>query len=575
MYRNLLISLITIVWGSLCIASTVMGQGRSFWDDTDLDTFRAGGSIGLTASAYSVDGIENRRAPGMIETNANVNFNMFGLRSGITMNYSTDDSRFRQNMNTFSYDATWRWINIQAGDVNMRFSQYGLNGAVMRGGYLKLDPGNFLLELTGGRSKRAVRPSLESGFRRPAFEQWAGAMKIGYGSTSRSYFHLSTFYARDEKDSIGGGEIEIDPRENLSITPDFQVQLFGGRLTFGSEVTASIFTRDLNSDAVPLSEVGVPSFFTNFYTPRVSSRINYAGVADASLNLDFFNLGLGYERVQPGFESLGRGSVRDDQEKISISPTLRLLQNRINISSNLGLGRDNLLGNRIQTQNNTNFNSNVQFVITEDLSLNTTYGLILNRVSVDQTQEGVTGSDQSQVSHNIMVQPSLTVRGEEFTHNVSLSGGYMLMKSMYDDADQVGGADYSSTSITTGLNYSITFPGGISVNSSVNYMNNSSDDIEINNMGFTLGTSYAFFNRRVNVSANAGLNRNSSEREAFDGELVTTRLQQITGTLNSSYNLSDKDSFTLTLRTRKNSVVEGAGQEFTELEGSFRYQRRF
>lgn len=559
---------------TLFAAQNLYGQASSFLDESNLNTMRAGGSIGVTASAYSVDGIENRRAPGMIQTNANMNFTLFGFSSGLNLNYSTDDSEFRQNMNSLSFNATWKWINLQAGDINTRFSSYGLSGATIRGGYLRIDPGNFLLEMTGGRSKRAVRPSLESGFRRPAFEQWGGAAKIGYGNTSRNYFHLSTFYARDDKSSIQGNNLEIDPRENLTITPDFQLHFFDGRFTIGSEVTASIFTQDLNSDALSMDAVAVPSFFTNIFTPRASSKVNYAGMADASLQLDFFNLGLGYERIQPGFESLGRGTVRDDQEKIKVSPALRLMNNRLNISSNISLGRDNLLGNRVQTQQNTNINNSVQFVITEGLSVNTTYGLMINSIKAEEVDGEVFGSNQTQISHNAMVQPSLSIRGEEYTHNISVSGGYTLIESKFDDEGSEG-MDYSSTSITSMLNYSITLPMGVTLTSSFNYMTNSSGDVDIENFGFNLGGNYALFNRKLNFSLNAGMNVNTNEREDFSGGIVSNKLQQITGSLNSSYNLTEKDSFNITIRTRNNSVVEGAGQEFTELEGSFRYQRRF
>ncbi|WP_133120153.1 hypothetical protein [Rhodohalobacter barkolensis] len=575
MPHRLKISLLVITLISLASAQRAFGQFSTFLEESNISTATAGGSIGLTASAYSVDGIENRRAPGMIQTNANMNFNLFGFSSGINMNYSTDDSQFRQSMNNISFNATWRWLNIQAGDVSARFSEYGLSGATIRGGYVRMDPGNYLLEITGGRSKRAVRPSLESGFRRPAFQQWAGGVKLGYGSTSSSYFHLSTFYARDEKNSITGSNLDIEPRENLTMTPDFQVELFNGRFTIGSQVTASIFTRDLNSSVVSMDEVNIPSFFTTFYSPRTSTRINYAGIADASMNLDLFSLGLGYERIQPGFESLGRGTVRDDQERIKISPTLRLMNNRINISSNIALGRDNLLGNRVQTQRNTNVNSNVQFVISQDFSLNTTYGLVLNNITAEEIDGQTSGSSQSQISHNVMVQPSLTLRGEEITHNISLTGGYMSIESRFDNQGGMPADNYGSESITSALNYAITLPIGLTLNSSVNYMTNSSDGIEIQNFGFNLGTSYAFFNRSLNVSANAGMNRNINERIGPGDQLTETNIQQLTGSLNSSYNLTDKDSFDITLRTRSNSVLTGAGREFAELEGSFRYQRRF
>lgn len=553
----------------------LFAQEGSFLDQSNLRPLTAGGSIGFSASAYAVDGIENRRSPTVVQANANMNFSVFGLRSGLNLNYSTDDTGLRQNMNNLSFNATWKWLNVQAGDVNSKLSQYGLNGTTIRGGYIRMEPGNFLLELTGGRSQRAVRPSVESGFRQPAFEQWAAGGKIGFGNPSSSYFHLSSFYAIDEKFSINNSVIEITPRENLTLTPDFQIEIFKGRLTIGSEVTTSLYTRDLNSGSFSLEEAGVPRFFSSLYTPRSSSRINYAGTANANLNLDLFNLGLGYERVQPGFRSLGRGRVRDDQEKIIINPALRLLNNRLNISSNISLGRDNLMNNRIQSQRNSNFNNNIQIVFSETINLNVVYGLILNNVSSESINDENPGNDQSQISHNLMLQPGFTFRGDKYTHNISITGGYLTIESKFDNQNQTSNRSFSSKSITSALGYTITMPSGMSVSSSANYLTNQSGDVEIQNLGFNLGSSYSFFDRRLSVSANAGFSNNSSERENNTGNSTINKLQQLSGSLNSSYRLTGKDSFSITMRTRSNRVIQGGGRQFSELEGTFQYQRRF
>lgn len=568
-------SLLFFIILSLTGLSSLYGQGGSFLEDSDIDPYTVGGSIGLTASAYAVDGIENRRAPGMIQSNANLNFSLFGLRSGVNLNYSTDDSGLRQNMNALSYSASWRWVSLQAGDVNTRFSEYGLSGATIRGGYIRMAPGDFLLELIGGRSKRAVKPSIESGFRQPAFEQWAYGAKAGYGNTSASFFHLSTFYARDSRASIEGDTAEITPRENLSLTPDFQVRLFDGAFTLGSQVTVSVFTRDLNSETVSLDELSIPSFLGSIYRPRVSSRVNYAGVANAELALNMFNMALGYERVQPGFESLGRGRSRDDMEKLTVSPSVQLFDNRLNIASNVSYGRDNLLGNRLQTQTNTSAGANVQVMVTNQFSINTNYNLILNQVKPEGDTDEAFGGGQTQTSHNVMLQPNVSLTRGDYSHNVSLTGGYLMIKSEFDDPGDVQSSDFLSESITGALTYAITLPSGLSLTSSGNYLTNSSGELQIDNYGVNISGSYALFDRQLTVSLNSGYNRNETTREGFDGESISTRLQQLTGGLNASYRLTDKDSFSMTLRTRSNMVVEGSGREFSELEGSFQYQRTF
>ncbi len=563
-----------IIWLSFFALEVLNAQESSFWRDTNLETFSTGGSLSFSASAYTVDGIENRRAPGMIQTNANLNFTVLGLSSGIGINYSTDESGLRQNMNTFHYNAGWRWLALQVGDMNTRFSSYGLNGATVRGGYLRANPGDFLLELIGGRSKRAVRPSIDTGFRQPAFEQWSYGAKVGYGRSSRSYFFLSSFYSRDSRTSIDGIDLDIDPRENLTLSPDFQVRFWDGRITLASEATASVFTNNLNSGTVSFDDLPIPGFLGVFYTPRSSSRVNYAGNANLDFVFDMFSLGLGYERVQPGFESLGSGRIRNDIEKVSLSPTVRFMDNRVSVSTNFSHSRDNLLGNRFQTQQNTGAGANIQYSINENLSLNTSYNLILNRVKPDSDDE-FAGFGQTQTSHNLMLMPNLVIMADEITHNVSLTAGYLTIASKFDGEGSELQDEFLSHTYTGGASYSITLPSGLSLSKNSTIMRNDSDDLEINNYGINLGASYALFDRTLSLGLNSGLSMNRTERESFDGETISTRLQQLNGAASASYRLTSNDTFSLNVRTRSNRVLEGSGRAFTELEGRFQYQRRF
>jgi hypothetical protein len=566
--------IIVFLWLWVGFAGLVIAQESSFWRSTDIETFSTGGSISFAASAYTVDGIENRRPPGMIQTMANLNFTLLGLSSGVGINYSTDESGLRQNMNTFHYNAGWRWMRLQVGDMNTRFSSYGLNGATVRGGYLRANPGDLLVELIGGRSKRAVRPSIETGFRQPAFEQWSYGAKVGYGRTSRSYFFLSSFYSRDSRTSINGTNLDIDPRENLTLTPDFQLRFWDGRITLASEATASVFTRNLNSSRVSFDDLPIPSFLGTFYTPRSSSRVNYAGNASLDFVLDMFSLGLGYERIQPGFESLGTGRIRDDIEKVSVSPTVRFLDNRVSVSTNFSHSRDNLLGNRLQTQQNTGAGANVQYSITENLSINTTYNLILNRVKPEQDDE-FSGFGQTQISHNLMLMPNLVIMAEEITHNISVTAGYLTIASRFDGAGSDMQDEFLSQTFTGGAGYSITLPSGLTLTKNSTFMRNDSDDLEISNIGVNVGGSYALFDRTLTLGLTSGLSLNRTDRDGFDGETISTRLQQLNGSANASYRFTSNDTFSLNVRTRNNRVLEGSGRGFTELEGRFQYQRRF
>jgi len=83
--------------------------------------FGMSGRLGLTSEAYTVNGIEGRRPPGMGQVNLSTNFNLLGLQSGINLLYNTDDNQLRQSMNQFHFHGTWRWLTLSAGTVSPRF----------------------------------------------------------------------------------------------------------------------------------------------------------------------------------------------------------------------------------------------------------------------------------------------------------------------------------------------------------------------------------------------------------------------------------------------------------------------
>lgn len=516
----------------------------------------------------------------MFQTNANTNFSFFGFSSGLNVLYSTDQTGLRQNMNSISFNASWEWIKVQAGNVSPSFSEYGFRGTSVRGGHISLTPGNWLIEASGGQSRRKVEFQIEDGFRDPAFERWTVAGKIGYGDEQGSRFYLSSHYSIDKSSDLNvtnGSTLEVTPEENLTLTPDLQLAFFDRKFTVSSQVTVSAYTRDVNSSRLPMESVGVPSFVNNLFKARTSSRVTYAGQAGAELSLNQFGMQVGYERIQPGFRSLGIGRIRDDQQEITVVPSIRLLDNRLSIQANMTLGRDNLLGTRLQTRKTTNAGTNVQFQLTDMITLSTNYNLMLNDFSseaaADSIQQATLG--QKQVSHTFMLQPNVTIQQDDLIHNVGISGSYFTMNNEFKGA--VNANDFSSDTYSTSLTYSLTFPSGFSINSMGNYLMYQSARSDNTTLGADFGASYIFFDNKMNVNLNLGINQNKNEVEGAGPNQEDTifKTRQMMVNLSSNYRVYDKGSLSLSLRSRTNNIVEGAGTKYTELEGSISFQHRF
>lgn len=569
------LTVLVIVALVLGINGNLFAQTDPIIKGSDIRPLTTSGGIGITASTYSANGIDNRRAPASLKTNANVNFSILGFKSGINLLYSTDQSKLRQNMNAISFDANYKWISLQAGTVSPSFSEYGLSGTSIQGGYIKLDPGTFLLEFAGGRTQKAINFSNEQGFREPAFERYSYGGKLGVGRENNSHFHISTHYSKDDVNSIDSLGT-ITPKQNLTITPDAKISLFQNKFSLSGNVTVSAFTRDLNSDEVDTDEAGIPKFITNLFPPHLSSRVNYAGKAGADLNLQNFGLNLGYERIQPGFVSLGVGRIRDDQQTISIGTNTNFLDNRITLGANISLGKDNLLGNRIQTTSNTAFGTNITFQISEMVSLNTSYNMMLNDFE-SNTQVDSLNLGQQQVSHTLMLQPNFMIQTDNgYTHNISISGSYFNMLNEFQGAAATQD-DFSSDTYSSSLAYNISFPAGFSINAIGNYLVLNSNNANNVTLGANLGTSYGFLQQKLNVSINAGFNQNKNEvdRSAQNMDVYIMQTQQLTFNMSANYRIYKKGSLSASLRQLNNNIIHGAGAKYSEIEANLVFRHRF
>jgi len=80
---------------------------------------------------------------------------------------------------------------------------------------------------------------------------------------------------------------------------------------------------------------------------------------------------------------------------------------------------------------------------------------------------------------------------------------------------------------------------------------------------------------KVRVNVNGTANKNRSEFELSDTQSRVNELLQLGLNMNATINITSKDNFSLILRARSNRLQNGSGREFTELEGSLNYQRRF
>jgi len=592
-----------IVAGGLFFAVPLEARQTDPVRDTDIEPFAISGNIGFLSEGYAVSGIDQRRPSAMSQITANTHFSIFGFRSGINLLYSTEDDRFRQSMNRFNFHGSWRWLTVSAGTVSPNFSKYSLGGIRVDGGMIEIAPQGFSLSLSAGRTRRSVEMSDQPGFREPSFERWLFAGRVGLGNRGRNEFAITGVYAYDVIRSIEDPG-DVMPAENLSITPQFSLLLFQNRVTLESNVTVSAFTRDRRSDRLDLSEEGIPEFVTAIFTPRRSSRVDFAGEAAAGIDLGSLRLNGGYERIQPGFRSLGLGRVRSDQQTYRFRPQLRIAGGRVNLAGQFSQSSNNLLDTRVSTTRRRQIGGNSTIRITGTVTFNLSYMRMTNENNpVDSEAAGAADLHQRQVSQNFMLSPIITFRSNGAAHSISLNSSYQVL----DDKSEavVNGERPASDfdNINLGLNYGITLRSGLNLSAAGNLMKSKTETTEATGNAVNISAGYAFFDRSLNVSLNAGWSRNGTEfsRVITEEERRANALMQASGqgelennqddpladyevrrwsrqyklNLTASYRLPNGNPIRLIVRGVSSGMIEGEGREFNEFNTSLRYTHRF
>src|SRR6056297_385353 len=543
--------------------------------ETDIEPYTFSGNIGLQTHAYTTTRDFNRREPLGALLTANAEYSILGFTSGLDIRYSTDTNEFRQNMNRIQFNGSWRWITLSAGDVMPAYSEFGLRGTQLRGGEIRLSPGPLYFNATAGQLNKAIQRPDGGLARQVAFERWLYAFAIGAGDENGSNFDISGFYGRDNENSLPDSVranlagTTLLPAENIGLTPKFQLSFFEEAFKIGAETTVSAYTRDQTSPKISAQDVEVPDFLINLFQPRNSTRVTYAGIAHTGLNLDLFSMRAEFERIMPGFESMGLRQLRDDQQTLSIYPSFNLIDGRLTIDGTFMVSEDNLLDNRLSTQNRQNMSLNTNARLTDSFSLGGGYSRFL---AYTESDGGGGNRDHEQISQIFQLFPSFSFMNGGVSHSITLTGVYQAIDIQFPV--QNGTELSESHTITGSLSYGLAMSGGLSFNNSLNYVTGESPGSTFSTAGVSVGAGYAFLEGKMNVNLtlNGSFNTFESVSAGVSGKSENA---QLNGNFITTYRLTSDTSFQLNIRSQNNSIITGAGDGFSELEGRFKFQQRF
>ena len=534
------------------------------------------GGVSVNQIFYANNGLDSRRDPYSFFASGNINFDLYGWSVPLSFAYSNQQVSFQQPFNQYSVNPTYKWITGHLGFTNMNFSPYTLGGHNFLGAGVEARPGKWQVSAMYGRLLAPVQPDSTSETRGiPSFRRMGWGVKAGYAD-GQDQLHFILFNAKDDVNSIDyvPEEEDILPEENLVVSLIGSKKLFD-RVVLNSEYAISGITRDTRTEAISPEEY---RFFNNvggLFQPRISTGYYNAFNSGINYQADAFTVGVGLERIDPGYRTLGAYFFNNDLINYTVNAATSIFSGKVNLAGNIGLQKDNLDGEKVSTMERTVGSINVGYAASEKLNISTSYS---NFTSFTNVRSQFVDINQLTPYDNLD-----TLDFTQISQNASVNGSYILQSSeerrqnlnvnfsFQDAADQQGGVEQNSGSQFYLMNasYSLSLvPKNMTISGSFNYNENKALNNNTRTLGPTLAINQSFFDKTLRATLS------SSYNSSFSNGDNTANILNVRSS--GSYSIKKKHNINLGLvMVNRQSRRESATSDFTEFTATLGYSYNF
>jgi hypothetical protein len=509
-----------------------------------------GGSI-RDPFTYYLNGTLNANIAGLVDIP--VSFNLTNVGSGF--DFPTVPSRI-------GLHPRYKSITGHLGDVTMSFSPYTLNGYQFRGAGVDFTPtkGKFSFSAMGGRLQKATQYDSANQVVPAAYQRYGYGGKIDY---TQKYYKVGVivFAAKDRNESLLiPDSIDIKPQQNVTVSwlgsfmPVKDMQL-------SVEYATSALTRNLQDTTSPVDE---KNSYLSFLLKGRNTTSVYSAVK-ANLNYKYKNsiIGVGYERVDPGYETLGAYFFNNDLENITVNLSQPMFKSKVQLGVNAGFQKDNLDGSKIGSNRrsvyavNMNYTGAGKFLFTASYSNFTTFMNIRPLFqTINQPVTPFVNLDTlnySQVSQNANLNMTYQLqKTAERNQMLNLNVNYLIASDRQGGIKQFGSnsnmlnstASYTYMLVPKELNITIAFNSALSRIAQVDYVT----------MGPTVAVSKKMF-KLITGSLVASYNQSSSAGST-ESSVLNTRL-------NLGYRYKNKQNVNLSFMNQNRTLrASGTTNDF-------------
>jgi hypothetical protein len=338
------------------------------------------GNLNLGNQTYYSSGIAPRRDGMMTMLNAALNFRFLGISAPFSFSYSDQNSQF--NLPSYAFvgiSPSYKWATLHAGDRNMNFSKYTMNGISFRGAGLELNPGKFQAAFFYGKLNRALANDLTAVGNLNNFYQRDGmGARFAFNDQHASYA-LNFFSASDAADNFPLNELgeRLVPASNMVISLQGR-QRITRKLSLNTEVAHSVYNQNKTAPSIEESSRNVANQMFGLFKPTESFTSGQAYNIGLQYNLNQTGIQATYERIDRGFRTLGALFFNNDTENITLGLNRSFFENKLQAFVNGGIERVNLDAKELEATDRLIASFNVNYRPNDKWYISGMYGNFRN-----------------------------------------------------------------------------------------------------------------------------------------------------------------------------------------------------
>jgi hypothetical protein len=320
----------------------------------------------------------------------------------------------------------------------------------------------------------------------------------------------------------------------LSIVKNLQLQ---------AEYAVSMLTRNtLLSDSS--SHRKRPVYY-DWVNGNASTTVKNAYNASLTYRYKIVSLALKYERVAPGYMTLGALFFNNDLENITLAPSFTLAGGKLTLSVNTGFQRNNLQGGTSSIQRRWVASIQVSGQLFKGFTINGAYSNFSsftrrNPSSIPLYNPVLDTMNFYQVSENYNAGANYTF-GETYKQAVSSSFTFVKSQNITGRLQDAGAFGFNTSGsvvpvsvYTVMASYTLQFTNGLSLSCLGNYNRSIAANVENTYYGPGLNASKSVLNKKLNLQAGTTYNRQ------FTGSTLVNHLMNIRAGLTYNPELWDK-----------------------------------